>query len=135
MDELIKVYEFKVIEAGCAPGSGRYGLQVDTTDDISPIFPGDLQSAFSALALSNSKHLSPAHRACPLGRRLAVLHGYCLRILHLPLGSTLHTVCLHFCTPSFTYLLSTIPHRKHYVNGIIILLLEGITVVVNVLLP
>jgi ArsR family metal-binding transcriptional regulator len=39
MDELIKVYEFKVIEAGCAPGSGRYGLQVDITDDISPVFP------------------------------------------------------------------------------------------------
>jgi ArsR family metal-binding transcriptional regulator len=38
-DELIKVYEFKVIEAGCAPGSGRYGLQVDTTDDIGPVFP------------------------------------------------------------------------------------------------
>ena len=39
MDELIKDYEFKIIEAGCSPGSGRYGLQVDTTDDISPVFP------------------------------------------------------------------------------------------------
>lgn len=35
----IKRYEYKVIGAGCAPGSGRYGLQVDITDDISPVFP------------------------------------------------------------------------------------------------
>lgn len=39
MDELIKVYQFKIVEAGCAPGSGRYGLQVETCDDISPVFP------------------------------------------------------------------------------------------------
>lgn len=39
MDELIRAYEYKVIEAGCAPGSGRYGLQVDIPDDISPVFP------------------------------------------------------------------------------------------------
>ena len=39
MNELVKEYTSKVIEAGCAPGSGRYGLQVDIPDDISPVFP------------------------------------------------------------------------------------------------
>ena len=39
MDDLIIAYEFKVVEPGCAPGSGRYGLQVDVKDDISPVFP------------------------------------------------------------------------------------------------
>ena len=38
MAELITGYGFKVIEAGCAPGSGRYGLQVDIPNDISPVF-------------------------------------------------------------------------------------------------
>lgn len=39
MDDLIKGYDFKLVEAGCAPGSGRYVLQVDIQNDISPIFP------------------------------------------------------------------------------------------------
>ena len=39
MDNLIKGYDFKLVEAGCAPGSGRYVLQVDIQNDISPIFP------------------------------------------------------------------------------------------------
>jgi len=39
MNELVKEYTFKVVEAGCAPGSGRYGLQVNISDDISPVFP------------------------------------------------------------------------------------------------
>jgi hypothetical protein len=79
------------------------------------------------LAFPYSKHFGPAYGACSLGRRLAVLHRYCLRILHLPLGSTLHTVCLHFCISSFTHLLSTIPHREHNVNCIMIPLGSGTT--------
>ncbi len=39
MDELITRYEYKIIEAGCAPVSGRYGLQVNLPNDISPVFP------------------------------------------------------------------------------------------------
>lgn len=38
-DALIEGYEFKMIEAGCAPGSGRYGLQIDLANDISAVFP------------------------------------------------------------------------------------------------
>ena len=29
----------KVVEPGCAPGSGRYGLQIDLANDISAVFP------------------------------------------------------------------------------------------------
>jgi ArsR family metal-binding transcriptional regulator len=39
MDDLITRYEFKVVEAGCAPVSGRYGLEVNIPNDISPVFP------------------------------------------------------------------------------------------------
>ncbi|MBI4303432.1 MAG: hypothetical protein HY665_03735 [Chloroflexi bacterium] len=39
MEELITRYESQIVEAGCAPVSGRYGLQVDIFDDISPVFP------------------------------------------------------------------------------------------------
>ena len=39
MDDLITRYEFKMVEAGCAPGSGRYVLKVDIQNDISPVFP------------------------------------------------------------------------------------------------
>jgi ArsR family metal-binding transcriptional regulator len=39
MDDLINSYQTKIVESGCAPVSGRYGLQVDTPDDISPVFP------------------------------------------------------------------------------------------------
>jgi len=39
MEKLIHSYEAKVVEAGCAPGAGRYGLQLDIVEDISPVFP------------------------------------------------------------------------------------------------
>ena len=39
MDELIEDYTVKIVEPGCAPGSGRYGLQIDLTTDISPVLP------------------------------------------------------------------------------------------------
>ena len=39
VDKLIENYTVKIVEPGCAPGSGRYGLQVDLTTDISPVFP------------------------------------------------------------------------------------------------
>ena len=39
METLINNYEARVVEAGCAPGAGRYGLQLDIVEDISPVFP------------------------------------------------------------------------------------------------
>jgi hypothetical protein len=54
-----------------------------------------------ALALPNLKHLSAASRACPLGRRLAVLHLDGSRILHFLFGSALHTIRLHPLSPFF----------------------------------
>ena len=47
------------------------------------------------LALADSEHLSPTYRAYALGCRLPILHGYCPRILHFPLGPAFHAVCLH----------------------------------------
>ena len=46
-------------------------------------------------ALPYPEHLSAACRAYTLSRRLAVLHGYRLGVLHFPFGSAFHTVCLH----------------------------------------
>ena len=39
MDDLVAHYDYHIVEAGCAPVSGRYGVQVDTGNDISPVFP------------------------------------------------------------------------------------------------
>ena len=47
------------------------------------------------LALTYPEHLGAADRAYTLGCWSAIFHGYCLGILHFPLGSTLHTVGLH----------------------------------------
>jgi ArsR family metal-binding transcriptional regulator len=38
-EELIKDYKFELAEPGCAPGSGRYGVRVTFSEDISPVFP------------------------------------------------------------------------------------------------
>jgi ArsR family metal-binding transcriptional regulator len=38
-DVLIKEFLYHLVESGCSPGSGRYGLQVDIPQDISPVFP------------------------------------------------------------------------------------------------
>lgn len=37
--DLITHYEYEIAEAPCAPGSGRYGLQIRLSEDISPVFP------------------------------------------------------------------------------------------------
>jgi ArsR family metal-binding transcriptional regulator len=37
--DLITHYEFELTEPGCAPGSGRYGVRVTLSEDISPVFP------------------------------------------------------------------------------------------------
>jgi len=37
--ELITHYEYEIAEAPCAPGSGRYGLRISLSEDISPVFP------------------------------------------------------------------------------------------------
>jgi ArsR family metal-binding transcriptional regulator len=39
MDRLVEGYEFRLFEAGCAPGSARYGLQIDLANDISDVMP------------------------------------------------------------------------------------------------
>ena len=39
MDRLINHYEIKLVEAACAPGSGRYGVLVAPDEDISPVLP------------------------------------------------------------------------------------------------
>ena len=39
MDKLIENYEIELVEAGCAPGSGRWGVQVNLFTDISAVFP------------------------------------------------------------------------------------------------
>jgi ArsR family metal-binding transcriptional regulator len=39
MSHLIEDYEVAIAEAGCSPGSGRYGLLVTVPEDISAVFP------------------------------------------------------------------------------------------------
>jgi ArsR family metal-binding transcriptional regulator len=39
MKQLISHYETEIVEPGCSPGSGRYGLRVVTVEDISEIMP------------------------------------------------------------------------------------------------
>ena len=51
------------------------------------------------LALTDSEHLGAAGRTDPLRRWLAVLHGYGLGVLHLPLGATFHTISFHSSPP------------------------------------
>jgi len=46
-------------------------------------------------ALTDSKHFSPAYGTDALSRRLSILHGYSLGILHFSLGPAFHTVRLH----------------------------------------
>ena len=48
--------------------------------------------------LSYPEHLGPTDGAYPLSRRLTILHGYSLSVLHFPFGPALHTICLHFST-------------------------------------
>ncbi len=50
---------------------------------------------FTVRLFSDSEHLGAADRACALCRRLAILHGDGLRILHFSLCSAFHTICLH----------------------------------------
>jgi ArsR family metal-binding transcriptional regulator len=38
-DDLITHYEYEIAEAPCAPGSGRYGLRISLSEDISAVFP------------------------------------------------------------------------------------------------
>jgi ArsR family metal-binding transcriptional regulator len=39
MDKLVEEYTIRIVEPGCAPGSGHYGLQINLENDISEIFP------------------------------------------------------------------------------------------------
>ena len=55
MDKLITSYDFHWVEAGCSPGSGRYGLQVDIPNDISPVFP------YLNARLAGAQYVPPGH--------------------------------------------------------------------------
>ena len=50
---------------------------------------------FTVWLFSDSEHLGAADRAGALCRRLAILHGDGLWILHFSLSSAFHTICLH----------------------------------------
>ena len=54
-----------------------------------------------ASTLPDSEHLGATCGANALSRRLAILHSYRFGILHFPLGTALHTVCLHYSKPPF----------------------------------
>lgn len=38
-EEIITCYEYELAEPPCAPGSGRYGVRIILSEDISPVFP------------------------------------------------------------------------------------------------
>ena len=48
-----------------------------------------------ASCLSNSEHLRAAYWACSLSSRLAILHGYALRVLHFSFRPAFDTIRLH----------------------------------------
>ena len=50
------------------------------------------------LALPYSEHLGATRWAYALSRWLTILHGYAPGVLHLLLGTALHTICLHWST-------------------------------------
>ena len=39
MGDLIKQYDIKIVEPGCSPGSGRWGVSISLPEDISEVFP------------------------------------------------------------------------------------------------
>jgi len=39
MDKLIENYEIRMVEPGCTPGAGRWGVLVSPSGDISSVFP------------------------------------------------------------------------------------------------
>jgi len=57
-----------------------------------------IRNYLSVLALSYSEHFGAACRAYTLGCWPTVLHSNSFSILHLPLSSALHAVCLHLLT-------------------------------------
>ena len=62
------------------------------------------------LALADPEHLGTTLRANALGCRLPVLHGYSLGVLHLSLGTALHTIGFHtISSPVFTEITTFTP--------------------------
>ena len=49
--------------------------------------------------LADAEHFGPTDRAYAPGCRAAVLHGYLLRVFHIPGITTLHTIALHQFPP------------------------------------
>jgi len=56
---------------------------------------------YQFLALTYFEHLGAAYGADTLCCRPAVLHGDSLGILHFSLGTTFHTIALHWVTSLF----------------------------------
>ena len=54
-----------------------------------------VKRGFVKLALTDTEHLGAANGADTFGSRLAILHLDGFGALHLSLGATLHTICLH----------------------------------------
>jgi len=77
-------------------GEQKGGLDIPILGLSSPPFVGYVRVN---LTLADSEHLGAAYRACALGCRPAVFHGYTLGPLNLPLGLALHTVTLHSLPP------------------------------------
>lgn len=72
--------------------------------------------SFYTLSLTDPEHLSPAVGACTLCCWFTILHGDCLRVFHLPLGSAFYTIRLHritsFFRESISYLRIDYPQQK-----------------------
>ena len=65
----------------------------------------DYTSVFP-LAFPDSEHLGATGGTHTLSCRPTILHCYRLGILHFPLGTTLYTVCLHWLTSCFRFIMN-----------------------------
>jgi len=59
-------------------------------------------------ALAYPEHLGPTCGTDTLSCWLAILHSYRLGVLHFPLGSAFHTICLHLFNLLFLLVNATI---------------------------
>ena len=88
------MYQLRMASQSVCEGQSRfvlYGLS------HLPSFPPRPRQAVVRhfLALANAEHLGTAGGAYTLSRRLTILHGYRLSVLHLLLGSAFHAIRLH----------------------------------------
>ena len=79
-----------------------FGVKRGWASRYRDIQPPSIPEGFTSkdLALADSEHFGATYRTGALSRWFAVLHGYTLSILHLPLSAALYTVSLHVSPPS-----------------------------------